>query len=129
MIESEFWAELRPELIKVAPGIHLTRIENAASSGVSDVTLAFKGREVWLELKMLRNGRMKFQPSQRQWIPKRVAAGANVKLLAREDDVHQSIYVFDAKILNATGDVRPHAIHRERLFHSWKKLLVVLLDG
>ena len=83
MRESAFWADVKKHL---SPAVHVTRIENSATAGVSDVTTCRAGVETWLELKIQHGNMLEFRSSQPVWIAKRMTAGGRVLVLARKDD-------------------------------------------
>jgi hypothetical protein len=82
--ESYFWQQVKAGLDDA--GTHLSRIENTAGTGISDVSACCLGREAWIELKVFHGKRLHFRNSQRVWITRRVAAGGRVLVLARRDD-------------------------------------------
>ncbi len=82
--ESYFWQQVKAGLEDIRT--HLSRIENTAGTGISDVSACNKGREVWLELKVFHGNNIHFRSSQRIWITRRVAVGGKVLVLARKDD-------------------------------------------
>ena len=53
MLESGLWDTIQKNLGKT-PGLHMERIENLIGIGTPDVNLCYKGREAWVELKLLR---------------------------------------------------------------------------
>lgn len=62
MNERDLYAKFK----KNVPGFY-TRIENAISSGAPDVVAVYNGNIFFIELKILRSGKIKFQPSQIVW--------------------------------------------------------------
>lgn len=125
-LESDFWKQLRKALIDTCPGVHATRIENTAVAGVSDVTICFRGREVWTELKVMRRGRLKFRTSQKVWTPLRRAAGGRVFCLARDENA--VVYLFHGEICAAEGDVRGLEILSIKPPYQWKLLFGTLFS-
>ena len=77
--ESEYWQQLKRGLDGF--DVHMSRIENAAGSGISDVSACHRGVEVWLELKVSHGNKLSFRNTQRIWISKRSAVGGNVLLI------------------------------------------------
>lgn len=82
--ESYFWAQIRAGL--ESGDTHLSRIENTAGTGISDVSACHNGREVWLELKVFHGNNLQFRASQRNWIYKRSMVGGRVLVVARKGD-------------------------------------------
>jgi hypothetical protein len=83
--ESYFWQQVKAGLGSV-PNVHMSRVENTAGSGISDVNVCVDGKEFWLELKMFHGEKLHFRTSQRAWISKHVACGGSVFILARKED-------------------------------------------
>lgn len=83
--ESYFWQQVKAGLS--VGNTHLSRIENTAGTGISDVSACANGVEVWLELKVFHGSRLHFRQSQRLWILKRATAGGRTFILARNNDV------------------------------------------
>ncbi len=74
MRESAFWGQVRDGM---SNKIHWTRIENAASPGIPDVTGCMNGVEAWVELKVMKARRVEIRHSQVNWATKRIKAGAD----------------------------------------------------
>lgn len=66
--------------------VHLSRVENTAGSGISDVTACHAGVEVWIELKVMHGNNLHFRNSQRSWIVRRTDVGGRVLVIVRWDD-------------------------------------------
>ena len=82
--ESYFWQQVKAGLEDAET--HLSRIENTAGTGISDVSACRAGVETWIELKVFHGNGVHFRTSQRIWITRRLAAGGRVVVLARKDD-------------------------------------------
>ena len=87
--ESYFWTQVKagvatPDHDGEVP--HLSRIENTAGTGISDVSACSRGVEVWLELKVFHGNDLHFRTSQRIWINARLKAGGRVLVVARSGD-------------------------------------------
>lgn len=82
--ESYFWQQVKAGLS--APDVDLSRIENTAGTGISDVSACCGGFEVWLELKVFHGKYLHFRNSQRTWINRRHEVGGVIYVLARKDD-------------------------------------------
>ena len=78
--ESRLWKTLRDGLTDV----HWTRIESWASPGVPDVNGCAEFGEFWIELKVIKNNRIKLSPQQIAWHTLRTRAGGRSFILARE---------------------------------------------
>jgi hypothetical protein len=82
--ESALWQQVKNGLEDA--DTHLSRIENTAGTGISDVSACAHGVEVWLELKMFHGNDLHFRNSQRAWISRRLAVGGRVFIVARKDN-------------------------------------------
>lgn len=80
--ESKFWGDIRDNLLGCVDWL---RVENLVSAGPPDVNGCLEGREIWMELKIMTNGRLTLRHSQYQWFFHRVfkARAENVFLVAR----------------------------------------------
>lgn len=93
ILESYWWQKVKSGLED--PSTHLSRIENAAGTGISDVSACRGGVESWLELKVAKSGVLHFRTSQRVWISKRLDAGGRVLVFVNDQGT--------AKLYNARG--------------------------
>lgn len=66
--ESTFWKRIHANLLE---GTSVYRVESTSSVGMPDVNLAYWGREIWLELKIIRSGKIKIRHSQYAWLRSR----------------------------------------------------------
>jgi hypothetical protein len=82
MAETDIWKKLRATLTES----HLTRVENAISSGAPDVHGCHAGVDFWIELKMYAR-LIKFRPSQIGWMAQRLRAGGDTYVLAHDKNV------------------------------------------
>ena len=96
MKESSFARDLRDRL---KGKVHWTRIENLASPGIPDVNF-FNGRDIWVELKIIKNKKVSFRPSQVSWARERNNYGGEVYVFAR--DSHELCI---AKVTDLTEDL------------------------
>ena len=78
--ESRLWKTLRSGL----PDVHWTRIESWSSPGVPDVNACTDFGEFWIELKVIKNNRVKLSPHQIAWHVTRARYGGRSYILARE---------------------------------------------
>jgi Holliday junction resolvase len=78
--ESRLWKTLRDGLTDV----HWTRIESWAAPGVPDVNGCAEFGEFWIELKVIKNNRIKLSPHQIAWHTLRTRIGGRSYILARE---------------------------------------------
>ena len=90
--ESYFWTQVKAGLENAET--HLSRIENTAGTGISDISACSHGVEVWLELKVFHGDRLQFRTSQRTWIMRRTDVGGKVLIVARKGD---ELYVYDGR--------------------------------
>lgn len=79
MKESSFWHDLRTgiQALPKANRPFCHRIENSAGIGQPDVNLAYRGAEVWLELKVMKGNQIEVRHSQFRWLRERMAMGLN----------------------------------------------------
>ncbi len=94
MKESGFWRKLRPLMRAAAPGIVVERIESWSTPGFPDVSGTWKGQDFWLELKIIRDGRVKMRPDQVRWLERRWQAGSWSFILACEPEFG-SLFLLD----------------------------------
>ena len=92
--ESALWQQVKNGLEDEQT--HLSRIENTAGTGISDVSACSHGVEVWLELKVFHGNDLHFRNSQRAWIKRRLEVGGRVFVIARKEG---------AMFMYAAGDV------------------------
>ena len=78
--ESRLWNSLRDGLTD----IRWTRVESWASPGIPDVNGCAEFGEFWIELKVIKNNRIKLSPHQIAWHTLRTRAGGRSYILARE---------------------------------------------
>ena len=80
--ESLLWKQLRDN----STGIHWQRIESGATaSGIPDVNGCYRGREIWVELKVVRGNQIGLRPMQKSWLYNRVLHGGECYVLAKKD--------------------------------------------
>ena len=77
--EQKFYQWFRKQL---PPGADCVRIETTTMGGMPDVNVCYKGKEIWVELKCLVNGRVLIRPEQNAWMHRRNEAGGEVVILA-----------------------------------------------
>ena len=82
MKESTFWRKLRPLMLEAAPGIVVDRVESWSTPSFPDVSGTWRHRDFWIELKIVRNNRVKMRPGQVQWLKRRWRAGSRCFVLA-----------------------------------------------
>lgn len=92
---------------------HVQRIETVTSSGVPDLNLCWRGKEVWAELKVLPHDNVLLRKEQYAWGIRRSKAGGNVIVLnlIEERDVLE-VYRFDYI------QVEPYSIKYVRIIHT-----------
>lgn len=86
MKESYLWSTLKEKLNLEQHGIHWSRIENVAGTGIPDVEGCCRGKQVWVELKMFHGKQLSIRTSQVAWQMKRIKAGGRVFFIARRGD-------------------------------------------
>lgn len=88
MRESAFWTSARRGLLAAlrsrALPYRVERVENLVGEGMPDVSMTVDGADVWVELKVRRRGRVKFEPQQPSWHERHRGAGGAVFVLVRE---------------------------------------------
>ena len=92
MAETDIWKKLRATLTES----HLTRVENAISSGAPDVHGCHAGVDFWIELKMYAR-LIKFRPSQIGWMAQRLRAGGDTYILSH-NKTNGSYYLTSFKL-------------------------------
>ena len=97
MNESGVWQYLRKNLSAHA---HLTRIESSAGNGVPDVSIGIPGKNVWMELKYVREWpkrittkvKLPLRNEQKLWIKVRGHLSGDVWVLIR---IENSFFLLD----------------------------------
>jgi Holliday junction resolvase len=125
--ESRLWNALRDGLTD----IHWTRIESWASPGVPDVNGCAEFGEFWIELKVIKNNRIKLSPHQIAWHTLRTRHGGRSYILAREAartplilfSGQQAKELHDKKI----GEISPMALIEHP--YDWPRLRRALEKG
>lgn len=107
MKESSFWSTLRNgfNAIPKATRPFCHRIENSAGVGQPDVNVSYAGREVWLELKVMKGNQIEVRHSQFAWLRNRIEVNLhNTFFVARHKD---AIWVWKGySIYECTGPGR-----------------------
>lgn len=75
--EAEFYRQIQRHI----PG-HLQRIENSAICGMPDLNTCWKDAEVWIELKVDKDGKVLLRKEQYAWGMRRALAGGHVWVMA-----------------------------------------------
>ena len=76
-----------------------TRVENTATSGMPDISYAIAGIQGFVEMKVIRQGKLSFEKFQLPWLRKRLRhARGNLWLFATDGD---ALYVYSAEQLLA----------------------------
>lgn len=81
MTEHDLWKRLYTASKGLA---HVTRIENSATFGVPDVVGTYKGKQFWLEFKILKGMHILLQPTQVAWMIQEVNAEGEVNILVAD---------------------------------------------
>lgn len=103
--ESYFWTQVRAGLSD--ENTHLSRIENTAGTGISDISACSRGVEIWIELKVFHGKKLYFRTSQRVWITNRLRVGGIVWVVARNGD---DLQIYDGAAIMAA----PHKSYPEK---------------
>ncbi|HEX9430276.1 MAG TPA: hypothetical protein VF944_07830 [Candidatus Bathyarchaeia archaeon] len=87
MRETKLYAKLRPHLMVWG---ECDRVENAVSSGMSDVFYNIGGKTGWIETKVTKGDLIYFEKFQPNWIAKHSRLGARMFVLVmdRRDTIH-----------------------------------------
>ena len=84
-----------PQLNKLK-NIGFSRLENSVSSGDPDLSITYKGKTTFIELKVSRGprGAMSFRPLQCNWHRREKKAGGNILVLTY-NQLDKKMYAFD----------------------------------
>lgn len=126
--EGKLWELLRDNTKPY--GIHWQRIESATTGrGIPDVNGCWNGAEAWIELKIIRGHRVKFQTEQPVWLYKRSMAGGKCWVLARRTTkdgdelwLWPGIRAMELK-KKKIQEVPPTLIYKQRNQWSWSELI------
>jgi hypothetical protein len=114
--EKALWALLKRNL---SADVHASRIENRVGTGISDISMCRGGRERWVELKIVKAGKIRFEPSQVVWIPKRLVAGGIVRIFARDKD---KLLIYPGAIVHTQNRCMVDLKNVERyILGSWER--------
>ena len=122
--ERNLWQQLK----RNTKGVVWTRIEATSGLGIPDLH-GFYGRCSWVELKIIKDNKIKFSAHQIAWINRHVMLGAPVFVLAR-DPRAKTIKLFSGSIVRS-----PHTVDRVPPLLSipqrprsmdWEQLLALL---
>lgn len=111
MKESGLWKLFRAALKEARAHAH--RVENVAGSGQPDVEACLGGVEAWVELKILRGGKLEFRASQLAWIRDRLSAGGRVYVLAYEGS---AIVLYHGGVCFGTVHEPPEPVNGKKSF-------------
>lgn len=94
---------------------HSERIENRSAEGMPDVYLCIDGVPIWLELKIIKNGRVSVSKSQIAWHSSHSRCGG-VGFFLLHDPSTSDLFLFDgASVIEIHGsridDLRPAALY------------------
>ena len=81
-LEQKFYQWFRKQLPITAD---VNRIETTTMAGMPDTNICLAGREVWVELKVLTEGRILIRKGQNAWGHRRAFAGGQVFIACRCD--------------------------------------------
>ncbi len=101
MTETWMWRKIKAGLAPLM--VDLTRIENTAGAGMPDVNCCHNGIEFWIELKIVREGRVQLRSSQVAWITARAGHGGRAFILAKHGEdllVYRGNQVYNLAMAN-----------------------------
>lgn len=110
--------------IKLALSKHgqYCRVENAVSKGMPDINFFRRGKEHWIEAKILRGQRVHFEASQITWMKTRVKHSGEVLIFVRKEDemwILKASKIIDQMVYLA-GHMKPHLeFHQVRDSHDF----------
>ena len=122
--ERNLWQQLK----RNTKGVVWTRIEATSGLGIPDLH-GFYGRCFWVELKIIKDNKIKFSAHQIAWINRHVMLGAPVFVLARAPRA-KTLKLFSGSIVRS-----PHTVDRVPPLLSipqrprsidWEQLLALL---
>lgn len=80
--------------LAVANGYHVTHIEShQTSAGVPDLNLFKSRRDDWVELKVVKDGKIKMRPTQKKWHRDRAEAGGTSWVLVLDRGTNTILWV------------------------------------
>lgn len=124
------WAPLRDNFKKLAPSIHLVRLENSVGNGTPDTNGCIYEREFWIELKVARGNKVELTSLQASWLEKRASVGGSAWVLARKGDVFRLWDGAVASIVRDQGWNYEAGIELElRKPWDWRALLQMVTAG
>ena len=91
-LESTFWGLLKSHLPK---DCHAQRIETGSTGlGIPDVNMCWEGKDIWVELKVVKGKRVELRPEQVAWLFRRNRSGGSSWIAARDkaDGVRKGKY-------------------------------------
>lgn len=114
-----------------------SRIENTTESGTPDISYAIAGIQGWIELKLIRQGKLTFEKFQLSWLKKRLRhSRGNLWLFATDEE---ALYIYSAEQLLAAPrypykdmiqvlieDLTPPLVHSPTKPWRWGDVLVLL---
>tara|TARA_R110000803_G_scaffold1629_4_gene5270 strand:- start:3224 stop:3634 length:411 start_codon:yes stop_codon:yes gene_type:complete len=93
-------------------GAHWQRIETGSTgTGIPDVNICYKGKEIWVELKLIKGKRVDLSPTQVAWHMQRAKAGGITWILARHtyDGVRKgkgdNIYLWQGNLAKVVKEI------------------------
>jgi hypothetical protein len=114
MKESKFWAEIKGAFAKLPQPMYMHRIENGVGRGQPDVNICAGGKEIWLELKVMKGHQIEIRHSQMMWLRRRISMGMyNTFVVARHKD---SICVWRGETIHFFAPLKGRATDRTMVF-------------
>jgi len=137
MNETEFYRNhVRKKLLLW--GDH-SRVENTTESGTPDISYAIKGKQGWIETKVIRKAEMKFETFQLAWLKKRarhaeyknlwvLALDINVVMLYNVQTLLESQrHMYKDWIVVDVTSIKPRAINN-LANHEWTDIYNAILS-
>lgn len=122
MTESKHvWPLLKSGFERFKPRLHMFRVENSASAGIPDVYACHDGQSVWIELKVVKGGKLYFRTSQRVFAKTHSSARGSIFVLYRDDKTLNLIPIDEALASqeSITGDGRYIVVDAGDLYPMW----------
>lgn len=125
MTQKMLWERLKARM----PAPHWQRIESGATGrGVPDINGCFQGRDIWIELKTVKQGALVLTWTQVVWHERRVRAGGTTFILAADDAQWWLWHGRDARIVHAAGICAPALSHGSFRDCNWAQLQETLFQ-
>jgi len=131
-LESAFWRMISRGTKKL--GVGWERIENGCGLGTPDLQGCYDGRDIWVELKVEKNGKVNVSPEQVLFMKRREAHGGKAWIVCLGHvDGKETIRAWrecDAKGVRTSGwDYgAPREWQRSRNSYPWTEIIATLFN-